>query len=313
MRFTHFALTLCWLAALATCSRAAAQSVRLEPMFGPAVPSDTISGRSAAEQGPIVLLAGGTMLVTVDLAARNATRTPLRIPDPRCWGLAHLSDGSLWTIQNRRTLVEVHSDGTPGHVVQLDRPHLGLFAMGERLILQPAATDADAPALRAGGPDAPVGTPWSDIKTRAFPGLHPGAMMALNMVSCGVGLHGELPCWFPDEPTLFLVRTDGRTRRIELAGLSRAAPEILLTSQTPPRPIRDAYIDPSGTVWILSTGNPGPPPGSVPGGLVIARFGPRGEPIDTRQLAEPVRLILRARAGRAVILTSRGIIAELQP
>jgi hypothetical protein len=299
--------------ALPACSRAAAQSVTLEPLFGPVVSSDTISGRVTAANGAIVLMVGGTAVANVDLAARTATRTPLRVPDPRCWGLARLPDDSMWTLQNRRVLLQLNSDGSSGRTIPLDSPHFGVFAFGDQLVFQPAATGPDVPALRIARPDAPDRVPWGDMKTRAFPGLHQGAMMALNMVSCGVGLRGELPCWFPDEPTLFLIGAAGHTRRIELAGLQRVAPEVLLTSETPPRPIRDVFIDASGTIWILSTGTPPPPSGSPPGGLVIARFGPRGEPIDSRQLAEPVRLILRAEAGKAVILTGRGMVAELRP
>lgn len=313
MRLTHFLSVVVLSVLLPACSRAAAQSVTMEPLFGPVVSSDTISGRSADDDGRVVLMVGGTAIASVDLETRTATRAPLRIPDPRCWGLARLADGSAWTLQNRRALVQVNPDGAAVRTIPLDAQHFGVFAMNDRLILQPAAMEAGAPALRAARPDAPGHIPWGEIKTRAFPGLHAGAMMALNMVSCGVGLHRELPCWFPDEPTLFLISSDGRTRRLELAGLPRAAPEILLTSESPPRPIRDAYIDVSGTIWILSTGNPGPATGRAPGGVVIARFGPRGEPIDSRQLAEPVRLILRARAGRAVLLTGRGMVAELQP
>lgn len=313
MRFIQFVVIVVLAAEASACSRAAAQSVMLEPLFKSAVPNDTISGRAAVDDGRVLLMSGGTALAMLDLANRTGTLVPLRIPEPRCWGLARLSDGSMWTLQNRRSLIELKPDGTSDRTISLDRAHLGVFASGDQLILQPAAMEADVPALRARRVDAAEHTPWGDIKTRAFPGLHQGAMMALNMVSCGIGLREELPCWFPDEPTVFMVAHDGRTRRIPLAGLPRVIPEVLLTSEAPPRPIRDGYVDPSGTIWILSSGNRARPSGSAAGGVIVARFGPHGEPIDSRELAEPVRLILRAQGGRAVVLTSRGVVAELLP
>ena len=58
--------------------------------------------------------------------------------------------------------------------------------------------------------------------------------------------------------------------------MHRVAPEVLLTSDNPARPVRDAYIDAAGTIWVLSTGAPPSPAPDVPGGWVLARYGSGG-------------------------------------
>ena len=39
------------------------------------------------------------------------------------------------------------------------------------------------------------------------------------------------------------------------------------------RPVRDAYVDASGTIWILSSGAPPEHAPDLPGGWVLARYG----------------------------------------
>ena len=70
------------------------------------------------------------------------------------------------------------------------------------------------------------------------------------MLSCGVGRRGERPCWFPDEAAVALLDREGRIRRVRLDGLEVVRPEVLLTSDNPARPVRDAYVDAAGTIWI---------------------------------------------------------------
>ena len=151
------------------------------------------------------------------------------------------------------------------------------------------------------------------MTTRAFDQLATGAAAALNLVACGISATREVPCWFPDEPVVCLIAADGATRRIALAGLSRVAPETLINAKTPPRPIRDIYVQRDGTIWVISTGTGPEGKARGRGGWILARYGPRGEPIDRRLLPEPARLILRAERGRALVLTGTGMVAEVQP
>jgi hypothetical protein len=289
-------------------------STALTTLFGPAVGNEVIGGRADGEAGVVWFLVGGTDLVRVELDAQRVRRIPLRIaPGDHCWGLARLDDGSLWTLKGRRAIVRIDADGGISREIALPGPHLGLFGSGDQLIYQPADFTPPAAALRAGRPGDEHPAAWSGITTRAFETLARGAVMALNLVSCGASAGPERACWFPDEAAVSLVDASGATRRIALSGLVVVSPAILLAAENPARPVRDAYVDQAGTLWVLSSGTPPPGAPDRPGGWILARYGPRGELLGVRRLAESVRLILRATAGRAVVLTGAGEIAEVMP
>jgi len=283
----------------------------LAALFGPVVGNEVIGGRADDERNGVWLMVGGAALVHVDLDARRERRTAIKVgPGESCWGLARLQDGSLWTLKGRHAVIRIDPDGAVTREIRLADAHLGLFGGGDRLVYQPAGFTPPGPALRAGIPGEPV-VSWSGITTRTFPALTHASGVALNMVACGGSAGAEQPCWFPDEAALSLVDASGRTRRLELAGLEVVAPEILLTSDKPARPIRDAYVDAGGLVWVLSSGTPPRGAPELPGGWVLARYDSSGRLLDRVALAEPVRLILRAQPGRAQVLTGAGMVAEI--
>jgi hypothetical protein len=293
--------------------QAPASTLAVTPLFGPAVGGDVIGGRAADGTGLVWLLAGGTDLVRVDLDARRAHRVALKIaPGDQCWGLARLRDGSLWTLKGRRTVIRIEPDGVIGQEIPLPGPHLGLFASGDRLVYQPADFTPPAPALKSGIPgDDPQ--PWSGLTTRGFEALARGSAVALNMVSCGSSRTAERACWFPDEAAVALIDPSGATRRMPLSGLDVVAPEVLLVSANPARPVRDAYVDEAGVLWVLSSGTPPAGAPDLPGGWILARYTAAGQLLDIRRLAEPARLILRAMSGRATVLTGAGMVAQVTP
>ena len=167
--------------------------------------------------------------------------------------------------------------------------------------------------VRAGAPGDSHTLPWSEMKTRGFDRLARASAAALNMVACGGGALKERPCWFPDEAAVSIIDPAGTTRRVELPGLEAVAPEILLTSENPARPVRDAYLDRDGGLWVLSSGTAPPGRADRPGGWILARYGPGGKPLGLHRLAESARLILRAEPGRALLLTGAGMVAEVHP
>lgn len=304
-----------WCAAAASCSTRPSGALAVHPIYGPVIGSEVIAGRAEDldTRQPVVLLVGDSTLVAIDLSARTVTRRSMNLPPgTSCWGLARLRDGSLWTLKDRRTLAQVQEGGRIAQEVRLDAAHFGLFGEGDRLLYQPADFMPPAPALFAGRPGDTVRVAWSALRTRSF-ALARASVAALNLVSCGATARAERPCWFPDEPALYLVDEAGGSRRLELGGLYRVAPEVLLTSDYPVRPVRDAYVDADGTIWVLSTGEPSSPAQEVPGGWVLARYGPNGERRSVQRLAEPIRLILRAAKGRALVLTGAGMVAEVTP
>lgn len=295
-----------------SCMRAAPAPQATRVLFGPVIgEQEPIGGRVEDERGRVILLAKGSALITIDLGARTASRAPLTIPDAKCWGLARLADGSLWTLEDRNTLAQIDVGGGLLRQIRLAAPHLGLFSTGTELLYEETTLTLPAPALRAGPPAARGAAPWGGVMMRPFTGFTPGIRMALNVLKCGIGRRGEMPCWFPDEPGLSLIDATGHGRRVELTGLYRVSAETLVSSETPARPIRDVFIDEDNIMWVLSSGHPDEPSTDRPGGWVIARYGPHGETIDQRRLHEPVREILRAGSGRAIVLTGAGMIAEL--
>jgi hypothetical protein len=147
--------------------------------------------------------------------------------------------------------------------------------------------------------------------TRVFPPLARASVAALNMLSCGATQAAERACWFPDEAAVSLVADDGRTRRVTLTGLATVTPEALLTSDTPRRPVRDAYVDAQRDLWILSSGVPPDGKTDVPGGWLLAKYGADGAPRGATRLPEAARILLRADPRRITLLLSSGIVAEV--
>jgi hypothetical protein len=280
------------------------------PRFGPVIGAEVIGGRADAGED-VLLLAGGVDLVRLTLSTRSVARVRLRIPPAdECWNLARLDDGSLWTLRGRRTLSRIASDGSIEREWALPEPHFGLFAVGDRLLFQRADFAPPGPALLAGTAGGPR-QEWSAITTRVFPAIARASAAALNMITCGATEARERACWFPDEPALFLVSSEGTTRRLLLDGLDVVSPEILLTSDNPARPVRDSYVDAGGAVWVLSSGKAPPGAPEAPGGWILARYGSDGVLEGLTRLSEAVRLILHVDTRSILVLTSTGMVAEV--
>ena len=310
----NMCVTTCTAVALVVaCAAPRSRPVRLVPLFGPAVGREAISGRTDRPNGTSFLVAGRTV-VHLELKTRAWAEVRLQAgPAEKFWGLARLADGTLWTLNAQNTLVEIGPDGRVIREAGSRNAYLGLFSGGDRLVLQRARLSVGAPAMITMLPDSGDERPWSGMLVRAFDQLTLGAATALNLVSCGRSERAEVPCWFPEEAAVSLIAADGTTRRLVLEGLSSIAPEILLKATVPSRPIRDVFVERDGTIWVLAGGEPPVTGVSLPGGWLLARYSLKGEPIDRRTLPEPVRAILRAGAGRAVVLTGAGVVAEVQP
>lgn len=285
----------------------------LNPIFGPVVSSEVIGGRQDEGDG-VWLLVGGTNLVHIDVAARGARRIAITLrPGEQCWSLARLQDGSLWTLKGRDTLIQVDRTGAIGKTITLNEPHLGVFGAANRLVYQRARLTPPSPALSAGEPGGAGAVPWSQMTTRPFDRLARGSAMALNMVACGGSATDERPCWFPDEGAVSLIDPQGSTRRVVLPGLTVVLPELLLAADNPARPVRDAYVDRKGRIWIVSSGMAPRGESDRPGGWILARYSRDGAPDGQVRLQEPVRLILRIDGDRAIVLSGSGHVAEVSP
>jgi hypothetical protein len=283
-------------------------------VFGPVIDNETLAGRANDDDAdPVRLLVAERDLVTIDLARRSFERHPLDLADTSsCWGLARLDDGTLWTVCDWRRLRRIDDGGKTMTEFPLDAAQVALFAAGDRLLFQRAEFVAPAQALVVGKPGDARREPWSTLQTRAYK-LARTSVAALNLVTCGNTRSAERACWFPDDPGVALIDREGRTRRMDLAGIPGVAPEVLLTSENPARPVRDAFVDRAGGVWVVSAGTPVPGAPEYPGGWLLAHFARDGTPLDRMRLSEPARLILRADDRHLVLLLGSGYVAEVRP
>jgi hypothetical protein len=282
-------------------------------LFGPVIGNEIIAGRSDGGAGrPVLVLAAERDLVAIDVEQRRATRHSLPLPEASsCWGLARLSDGSLWTIRDWKTLRELSVSGDTIREFPLGAAHAALFSAGDRLLFQRAEFVAPAQALTSGKPGEDRRDPWGTLQTRPYK-LARTSVAALNLVTCGPTRAEERACWFPDDAAVAMIDGAGKTRRVELTGIPRVSPEVLLTSDNPSRPVRDAFVERAGGLWIISAGTPADGGQPAPGGWLLAHFAPAGTPLERFDLAEPARLILEADAHHVLLLTGSGYVAEVR-
>ena len=181
------------------------------------------------------------------------------------WGLATTREGEMWTLIGRATLAQVGEDAEIVKRIGLSESHVGLFAAGRDLVFQVMNLHPPDYALTAGSPGGATRRPWSGMRTRDLPFTR-GAVAALNLVSCGSSAGAVIPCWFPDTAAITLTDRSGASREIPLDGLPVVAPELLLASDNPRRPVRDAFVTAGNMVWVLGSGEP-------PGGDTSTRPG----------------------------------------
>ncbi len=282
--------------------------------FGPILGNELIVGR-IAERGRVWIMTGGNALVAVDLDRGSRTRTmvmPLE-GDEHVWGLATTGDGTMWTLVGRTVLAQFTTDGHVVRRVNLAQPHVGIFGAGGQLLYQVMDFQPPAEALTAGPPGASGRRPWSAMKTRTLP-LSRTSVAALNLVSCGASETAAVACWFPDQAAVTVTEPSGESRELQLDGLPIVAPEMLLASENPRRPIRDLLIAGDGTLWVLGSGSPpSSAPRGQPGGWLLNQYGRDGRLRRRYQLPEPARLLLRASGDGCVLVGWDGRVVEVKP
>ena len=81
----------------------------LATRFGPIADLGTISGHVLQkDDASVILIAGDGSLVSIDADTGTYRRATLPCSgQDRCWGLARLADGSLWTLKGMHVVMEV--------------------------------------------------------------------------------------------------------------------------------------------------------------------------------------------------------------
>jgi hypothetical protein len=104
--------------------------------------------------GTTWLLTDGPELTRVSLDAGAVSSAQLHglQHDEKPWGLACLPNGELWTLVTHEALARLTADGLIVERVRLDRPRLGIYSAGERILLQHPPAGVGKPLLAAGVP-----------------------------------------------------------------------------------------------------------------------------------------------------------------
>jgi hypothetical protein len=301
------------LASTVGCARQVRGQQAWQVRFGPVVSSEVIVGR-VVDGSTAWLMTGSNALVRVDLRTGSSVRAEvLRLAEEEhVWGLA-MARGELWTLLGRTMLARVNAEGLVDRRIPLAAPHIGVFSGGDELLYQVMNFQPPVGALTIGPPGEDRRRGWSRMQTRALP-LARTSAAALNLVSCGPALAGTTPCWFPDLSTLTLTSAAGESRELTLDGLPGDLPEVLLASDSPRRPIRDAVVDADGDLWVLGSGESAPSKSTRhPGGWLIARYDRDGRIKRRMRLPEPGRLLLGAAGDSCLIVAADGRIVEVRP
>jgi hypothetical protein len=302
------------IAALSGCAGTTSGTRSWDVRFGPVIANELIVGRVVSER-TVWIATGADALVRVDLDRGRYTRSSLHpLGDgEHVWGLASTGRDEMWTLIGRGTLARFTEDGTIQRRIPLREPHVGVFGSGRELVYQVMNFEPPADALTTGPPGGERRRTWSGMRTRALP-LARGAVAALNLVSCGATAGRSIPCWFPDQAAVTLADASGISREIPLEGLPVVAPEILLASENPRRPVRDAFVSATEDLWVLGSGEP--PETDVPprpGGWLLARYDAGGRLFRRVRLPEPARLVLGAIGDRCLLLSWDGQVVEVRP
>jgi hypothetical protein len=266
----------------------------------PPVPADVIVGRAACdrttwlltERRDLVQIAHEPVAVTKAVARLQASDQP--------WGLACLSDGSLWTLGLPRVLARLHADGRAGERIPLQRSRMLLYGWSDRLLSLSMPVVVAQPVLATSRPSAPDTTsPWPAFVARAT--AVRSNFFAHNLVACGIAWARALPCWFADERQIGI--SDGSSVR------AISFPFLYDRNVDQAIPIWDVAIGGPDTLWLLA-GATGAVGGRKGGGRLINTT-KDGTTRRSIAVSPPARTIVAATEVRCLLLTIDGRLMEV--
>jgi hypothetical protein len=253
------------------------------------------------------LLTDSPELTRVSVDSHVASTSPLRglSQGEKPWGLACLSNGELWTLAAPDVLARLTVDGRIVERVRLDRPRLGIYSAGDRLLLQHLPAGVGAPLLTARLPRgvSPVALWPAPVSRHA---LSPEEQLRANFVSCGIGVAGYVPCWLVNETRLAIGDgTRAHTTARELRVARGGAPGGIDDST----PVWDVALAGASRVWVLASARTGP------GGFRVAdrlmRSTRQGVDEGSIELSPAARLIMWAADDHCVLLSATGQLLEV--
>jgi hypothetical protein len=279
----------------------AAGQLRVHMSSSTRMPPSLIVGRAVCSHGTW-LLTEHPDLILITHPARQVTihrLEGLRTND-RPWGLACLTDGTLWSLATPRVLIRISAEGVVRERVELRFPRVAMFGWGDRLLFIDLPMLIAKPLLATAIPRARgESMPWPRFLGRAAEAR--ADLVARNLVNCGIGNGRRLPCWFADERRV--VVSDGvSANTVSFAALS--ARDV-----APATPIWDLAMGGADTVWLLASAR-GSAGAAVSGARLIKTDG-RGTELATLALVPSARMIVAATATTCVLLAADGRLMEV--
>ena len=264
-------------------------------------PDEIVIGRTR-DSSRVRLLTTEQRLLSIELSDLSVQSHAVvgLAPDETLWGLAGTSRG-LWTLVGGSTAARLADDGRVEERVALGTPQLGIFGIGDMLLLQPASLAVGEAVLRRVDFDRDEGWPVGSLRTSGFPTR--AETLARNLVGCGSTQTRELPCWFNHDQTIDRVTADGDGRLLHLGSHHIGWTELQRDTAPidQPGPIVDAHIDRGGRVWVLLRR-----PTSEGPEFALMRYPDTGDPTFTTTVPGRPRLILDAHDRRCVVLVGTG-------
>jgi hypothetical protein len=253
------------------------------------------------------LLTDSPELTRVSVDSYVASTSPLRglRQGEKPWGLACLSNGELWTLAAPDVLARLTVDGQIVERVRLDRPRFGIYSAGDRLLLQHLPASVGAPLLTARLPRSvsPVAIWPAPVSRHA---LSPEEQLRANLVNCGIGVAGYVPCWLVNEARLAI--GDGTPAHTTVRELHVARGGAVGDS-TPVSDVWDVALAGVSRVWVLAAARAGPGGFRVAGRLMTSTR--QGVDRGSIELSPAARLIMWAADDRCVLLSATGRLMEV--
>jgi hypothetical protein len=297
MKSLTVVLAIIWFGASPDIARPALD-VHIVPLGQPV--AEAIVGRSVCA-GLTWLLTQRRQLIAIEIDRKRMTTKPVAgfRPQEDPWGLACLSDGSLWTLATARTLVRIRS-GAVTNRISLPSPRFLLYASGDRLLYAEMPIAIGRPLLSTGRATPPFAQrPWAGLVTRRAASRV--VELSKNLAGCGIGIDALIPCWFVEDDRISI--SNGATETTRSFAIVRAR------GVDPIHPIRDVALAGRERVWVLARSTRGIA-GTQPGGRLIAtdRSAAENRAIDLEPAA---RFILAATESTCWLLTTDGKLMEV--
>lgn len=216
------------------------------------------------------------------------------------WGLACLTDGTLWTLATPRIIARMTSSGEIVERIAVSLPRVALFGAGDQLLYQQMPMAPGAAALASSPAHQPhLNHSWPGLIGRSAPSRE--QQLTGNLVNCGIGVMGWLPCWFANERS-FAISNGERTERVDV-------PPLRTSPSDRAAPIWDIALAGGNRFWLLASAPPRP--STRPGGERLHRHSEAGS-YDSIDLPVRARLIVATSAVRCVLLTTRGGLLSVE-